>query len=207
LFGIPLPLTVLQVLLVDLGTDILPGLALGVDSPEPGAMTRPPREATERMIGPGLLFRALGFLGLLAAALSLTGYFLVQWDMTGHLLGAMIDQGPLYRQATTVTLAGIVACQIGNAFACRSERASIRSLGFFTNPSLLVAIAAEIVLLASLIGIPPLRRVFDLEPIEPRYWPLLATFPLVFLAVEEVRKGVYRRLSSLRQDLPSTRRE
>ena len=207
LFGIPLPLTVLQVLLVDLGTDILPGLALGVDPPEPGAMSRSPREATQRMVSPGLLLRALGFLGLLAAALSLTGYFLVQWDMTGHLLGAMIDEGPLYRQATTVTLAGIVACQIGNAFACRSERASVRSLGFFTNPTLLLAIAAEIVLLASLIGIQPLRHIFDLEPIEPRYWPLLATFPLLFLAVEEARKGISRRLLFSRQTLRSAHLE
>ena len=198
LAGVPLPLTVLQVLLVDLGTDIFPGLALGVDTAERGVMERPPRPAGERMVSRGLLLRALGFLGVLAAIASLSGYFYVQWDFTGSWFDNLIDEGPLYRQATTMTLAGIVACQVANAFACRSERDSILRLGFLSNRSLLWAIAAEIGLLAALIAIPPLRHVFDLEPIEPKYWPLLAAFPPLFMAAEEARKLVVRRLAPRR---------
>jgi magnesium-transporting ATPase (P-type) len=193
LAGVPLPLTVLQVLLVDLGTDIFPGLALGVDPPERGVMTRHPRRTSERMVNAGLLVRALGFLGVVAAVLSLTGYFIVQWDMTGSFLGNFIDEGELYRQATTVTLAGIVACQVGNAFACRSERDSVFALGLTGNPMLLWAIAAEVALLAAVIAIPPLADVFDLEPIDPGYWPVLALFPFAFLAAEETRKLIARR--------------
>lgn len=194
LAGVPLPLTVLQVLLVDLGTDIFPGLALGVDPPERGIMTRPPRARGERMVSAALLARALGFLGAVSAALSLAGYFVVQWDMTGTFLGNFIDEGPLYRQATTVTLAGIVACQVGNAFACRSERDSAFSASLGANPALLWAIAAEVALLAAVIGIPPLADVFDLEPIDPAYWPMLAVFPFAFLAAEEARKFAARLL-------------
>ncbi len=194
LAGVPLPLTVLQVLLVDLGTDIFPGLALGVDPPERGAMTRPPRAQGEPMVNAGLLLRALGFLGVVAAVLSLAGYFIVQWDMTGTFLGDFIDESDLYRQATTVTLAGIVACQVGNAFACRSERDSVFALGLAGNPMLLWAIAAEVALLAAVIGIPPLADVFDLEPIAPAYWPILAAFPFAFLAAEEARKLIARSL-------------
>jgi len=193
LAGVPLPLTVLQVLLVDLGTDIFPGLALGVDAAEPGAMRRPPRPPGQRMVGRGLLLRALGFLGMLAAVLSLAGYFYVQRDFSGHAFRSFIGEGPLYRQATTMTLAGIVACQVANAFACRSDRESILRLGFLTNRALLWAVAAEVALLAALIGLPPLRAVFALEPIEPRFWPLLTAFPPLFLLGEELRKLLLRR--------------
>jgi magnesium-transporting ATPase (P-type) len=193
---VPLPLTVLQVLLVDLGTDIFPGLALGVDAAEPGAMRRPPRPPGQRMVGRALLLRALGFLGMLAAVFSLAGYFFVQRDFSGDAFRSLIDEGPLYRQATTMTLAGIVACQVANAFACRSDRVSILRLGFLTNRALLWAIAAEVALLAALIGLPPLREVFDLEPIEPRFWPLLAAFPPLFLIAEELRKLLLRRWQS-----------
>jgi Ca2+-transporting ATPase len=194
--GVPLPLIVLQVLLVDLGTDILPGLALGVDPPERGTMQRPPRAAGERMFTRGLMFRALGFLGMTAAALSLAGYFVAQWDFTSGFSESLIDDGPLYRQATTITFAGIVACQIGNAFACRSESESILGLGFLTNKPLLWAIAAEIALLVILIEVPAFRDIFNLEPIEPQFWPMLAAFPPLFLAVEELRKFIRRRLTA-----------
>ncbi len=195
LAGVPLPLTVLQVLLVDLGTDILPGLALGVDQTERGMMEKPPRPSGERMVTRGLLLRALGYLGVWAAALSLAGYFYFQRDATGSLFGPFVDEGALYRQATTVTLAGIVACQVANAFACRSERDSVLRTGFLGNRALLWAVAAEVALLAALIGVPPLRGVFDLEPIDPEYWPVIAAFTPLFLLAEEARKLASRRLA------------
>jgi len=194
LAGVPLPLTILQVLLVDLGTDLLPALALGVDPPQPGLLERPPRALTQRMVSVGLLLRALGFLGMLAAFLSLVGYFVVQWDISGHLFGSFVDEGPRYREATTMTLAGVVGCQVANAFACRSERESAFGAGFLSNHALLWAVAVEIALLSALIGIPPLRDLFELEPVHPKYWPLLAAFALVFLLAEEARKLALRRL-------------
>jgi len=142
-----------------------------------------------------LLLRALGFLGMLAAVLSLAGYFYVQRDFSGAWFDRFVDEGPLYRQATTMTLAGIVACQVANAFACRSDRESILRLGFLTNRALLWGVAAEVGLLVAVIGVPPLREVFDLEPLEPRFWPVLAAFPPLFLAAEELRKLVARRLT------------
>ena len=193
--GVPLPLTILQVLLVDLGTDLFPALALGVDPPERGVMERPPRPLSERMVGPRLLLRALGFLGMLAAALSLAGYFYVQWDLSGHLFRSLIDEGPRYREATTMTLAGIVSCQVANAFACRSEHDPALRVGLFTNIALVWAVAAELALLSAVIGLPPLRGLFELQPIRPQYWPLLAAFPPLFLLAEDARKLAVRRLA------------
>jgi magnesium-transporting ATPase (P-type) len=192
LFGVPLPLTVLQVLLVDLGTDLLPGLALGVEPAGRGTMIGKPRDIREHIVTPRLLARALGWLGMIAAALSLAGYFAFQWDIAGDV-GDYVSEGTIYREATTMTLAGIVACQVANVFACRSESESLFRLGVVSNRPLLFAVAAEIALLAALIGVPFLRGIFDLQPIEPRYWPILITFPFIFLAIEEVRKAVVRR--------------
>jgi magnesium-transporting ATPase (P-type) len=197
LFGVPLPLIVLQVLLVDLGTDLLPGLALGVERPEPGTMNEKPRGLARHIVTRGLLLRALAWLGMLTATLSLSGYFIFQWDVTGEW-GEYVDDGPLYRQATTITFVGIVACQIGNAFACRSERLSVFRLGLASNRAVIAAVAAEIALVALLIAVPPVRDIFGLEPIEPRYWPLLASFPFVLLGVEECRKVLARWLAGRR---------
>ncbi len=188
LFGVPLPLTVLQVLLVDLGTDTLPGLALGVDPPAPGSMERRPRAIGEGIVSGGLLVRALGFLGTAAAVISLSGFFVFQWDVTGTFLGNFLGAGPTYEQATTVTMAGIVACQVANVFACRSERRSVFAMGWRSSRLIALAVVAEVALLAAVIGIPPLAGTFDLQPIDPRYWPMLAVFPFLFLALEEARK-------------------
>ena len=75
--AIPLPLTVLQILAIDLGTETLPALALGREPAEPGLMERPPRRRREGVIRRALLFRAWVFLGLIEAALVLGGFFFV----------------------------------------------------------------------------------------------------------------------------------
>ncbi len=193
LFRIPLPLTIMQILAVDLGTDLLPALALGAEAPESDVMTRRPRQRSERLLNLSTLLRAYGWLGMLEAALSLSGYFFVFWLAGWHSGMPLSDSGPLYVTATTMTLAGIVACQVGNAFACRSRSESIWHLGFRTNRMLLGGIAAELTLLLVLIYTPPLRTVFGLAPLAPWHWLLLLTFGPVLLFFEEGRKALRRR--------------
>ena len=126
-------------------------------------MDRPPRARTEGVIDRSLLYRAWVFLGLIEAALVLAGFFYVLLR-AGWSPGDDVSSGsPLhnaYLQATTMTFAGIVACQIGTAVAARTERASLRSVGFFTNRLLLWGIASEIAFTALLIYVPPLQKVF-----------------------------------------------
>ena len=118
--AIPLPLTVLAILAIDLGTETLPALALGREPAEPGLMQRPPRRRDDGVIRPSMLYRAWVFLGLLSAGLVLGGFFFVLTRAGWHL-GADVGSGtPLhhaYMQATTMTFLGIVACQIGTVFA------------------------------------------------------------------------------------------
>ena len=196
LFQLPLPLTIMQILAVDLGTDLLPALALGSERPQGGVMTRPPRRRAERLLNLPTLLRGYAWLGMLEAVLSLSGYLIVLWLAGWHSGLALESSNPVYMTATTMTLAGIVACQIGNAFACRSESESIWRLGFSTNRMLLAGIAIEILLLLTLIYVPPLRTVFGLAPLAPAHWLLLMTFGPLLLLFEECRKALKRRLGS-----------
>ena len=97
-------------------------------------MERPPRPRGESVVQRAMLLRAWLFLGLIAAALQMAGFFYVLtkagWSPgdptgTGHALH------DAYLEATTMTFLGMVACQIGTAFAARTERASLRSIGVF----------------------------------------------------------------------------
>jgi calcium-translocating P-type ATPase len=192
---IPLPLTVLQILAIDLGTEILPALALGREPAEPGLMVRPPRPRGAGVIDRLLLFRAWVFLGLIEAALVLGGFFFVLLR-SGWNPGDQVSSGhPLhdaYLQATTMTFAGIVACQVGTALAARTERASLRQIGLFTNPLLLWGILSELVFLAAIVLLPPLQHVFATRRLGAPELAMLCVFPFVVWGADELRRARLR---------------
>ena len=136
--AIPLPLTALQILAIDLGTDTIPALALGREPAEPGTMDRPPRPREAGIISRAMLARAWLRLGALEALLVTGGYFLVMlaagWSLGTHT-GAGTPLHHTYLRATTMTWAGIVACQMGAAFAVRTSRASLRQVGVLYQPA------------------------------------------------------------------------
>jgi potassium/sodium efflux P-type ATPase len=201
---IPPALIIMQILIVDLGTDLLPALALGAERAEVGTMQLPPRAKSKPLLDRSLLLRAYCFLGLIEATLGMLGFFSV-WRYYGYDLAALQAIAPtilahtgdptitlIYAQATTMTLAIIVACQDGNVFACRSERASIFRLGFFSNPFIWLGIAIEWMLMIAIIKIAPLRRVFSTAPLTLWQWLLLLFCPLILLGTEELRKALFR---------------
>ena len=187
--AIPLPLTVLQILAIDLGTETLPALALGREPAEPGQMSRPPRSSSAGVIDRALLVRAWGLLGSVSAVLVVTG-FLVTLRRAGWTPGAATGPGtPLhhaYLQATTITFAGIVACQIGTAFAARTDRASLRSIGIFSNPMLLWGIGFELVFTAAVIYVPALQDVFGTAGLSADQLIVVAPFPVIVWGADEV---------------------
>jgi magnesium-transporting ATPase (P-type) len=193
LLGVPLPLTVMQILAVDLGTDLVPALGLGSEPPEPGVMDRPPRPRDERLLGARRLLHAYAFLGVIEAVLALGAFFWVYW-LAGWRPGLpMAAAGELYQRATTMTLAGIVAAQVGNVFACRTERASVFRVGLLRNRLVLVGIVVEVAVLLALIFVPPLRHLFGLAPLALKEWTPLLAFPVIVLGLEEGRKWIVRR--------------
>jgi magnesium-transporting ATPase (P-type) len=193
---VPLPLTVLQILAIDLGTETLPALALGREPAEPGLMERAPRPTSESVITKQMLVRAWCFLGGVSAILVLGGFFMVLlragWQ-PGDAVGAGSLHHHAYLQATTMTFAGIVACQVGTAFASRTSWASLREIGLRSNPLLLWGIGFELVFAAAVIYLPPLQGVFGTTALSPLELLLLAGFPLVVWGADEARRLQQRR--------------
>jgi magnesium-transporting ATPase (P-type) len=207
--GIPLALTVKQILAIDLGTDILPGLALGAERPEPDIMQHPPRRRSQRLIDRSVLQRAFLWLGPIEALLAYSGFALVYLMASGGgfqgwsdfvqlgetLLSGGLDAFPtsVYILAVSVFHAGVVMAQVGNAFACRTATQRGRTLGWFSNPFLWVGVAAEISIILALIYFPPLARAFDHEQIPLNFWPWLVLYAPVLYGLEWIRKRIVRR--------------
>ena len=200
--AIPLPLTVMQILAIDLGTETLPALALGREPAEPGVMSRPPRPREKGIIDRAMLARAWGWLGLVEAALVTGGFFYVLHS-AGWSPGDPVGPGsPLhasYLAATAMTFAGITACQVGTAFAARTSRASLREIGVFSNRLLLWGILFELVFAAAVIYLPPLQEVFGTNALGVRELALLALFPFLVWGTDELRRWAIRKRTGFEQ--------
>jgi sodium/potassium-transporting ATPase subunit alpha len=198
LFGIPLALTIPQILAVDLGTDMVPALALGAEKPDAGIMSVPPRRRTERLMNLSLLLRAYVFLGLIEAGIAMAAFFLLLLTQ-GWTWGTPLDwSDPLYKQATAATFAAIVVAQVANVFACRSDRVSLSQLGWFTNPLLLWGIATELVVLAFILYTPWGNNIFGTSPLPAWIFGPLALGACVLLCAEESRKFIVNRFTDSR---------
>jgi magnesium-transporting ATPase (P-type) len=193
---VPLPLTVLQILAIDLGTETLPALALGREPAEPGLMARPPRRRAQNVIDRSMLVRAWGLMGPVSAALSMGVFFLVLahagWT-PGAATGAGTPLHHAYLQATSATFAAIVACQVGTAFAARTLHSSLKRIGPFSNPLLLAGIGFELLFAAAVIYVPPLQGVFDTAGLPVWVLALLVPMPVLVWGLDEGYRCLRRR--------------
>jgi P-type Ca2+ transporter type 2C len=191
--AVPLPLVVMQVLAIDLGTDMVPAIGLGTERAEPGTMARPPRPRSERLLNRAVLRRVFGWIGplegLAAMASFLFAYVLAGWRPWEPLA----DTGAVYVEATTMTMAGIVMAQVGAGLGWRTNRASLASIGFLSNRLLLIGIVVEIGMVALLAYTPGLDRAFHTGDLGAWNWAFLLAWPPVVLGAEEVRKAMLRR--------------
>ena len=195
LFRIPLPLTIIQILAVDLGTDMLPALALGAEKPDPDTMRRPPRPRSERLLNWGTLLRAYLFLGLLEAIAGMAAFFFVlhggAWQY-GNVLGSHAN---LYLQATTACLSAIIAMQVVNVLLCRHPAMSVFSRGHRRNYLIWYGIGFELLLLLLIDYTPWGNALFGTAPLTAEVWLFIMPFGIGMLLLEELRKAVVRRRS------------
>ncbi len=193
LLKIPLPLTIIQILAVDLGTDMLPALGLGTEKPHPGVMRQPPRARHDRLLNWPLVARAYLFLGVMEAAAAMAAFFFVLHG-AGWRYGEEISHlDPLYLQATTATLTAIIVMQVMNVFLCRSGTESIFSLGPLGNRLILLGVATEIILILVIDYTPWGNLIFGTAPIGLNVWLFVIPFAFAMLALEEVRKWIARK--------------
>ena len=193
--AIPLPLTVMQILTIDLGTDMLPALGLGAESAEPGIMKLPPRSRQAHLLTKNVLWRAFGWYGLIGSVVSTAGYFFVN-----HTFGwpqvPLAASGEPYIEATTMTLAAVVFCQMANVLNCRTQNASVWNLGVFSNHKINIGIFAEFLILIVLMYVPLLQNVFQTGPLNAEEWLFLICIPIPVFFLEEFRKKLVRHYKS-----------
>jgi P-type Ca2+ transporter type 2C len=196
---LPLALGVKQILAIDLGTDIFPALALGSENPEPDVMQRPPRQKKQPVVDGRLLRRSFIWLGMLEAVLCFAAFLFINNALDIPYLQSLHDMVfsslPHSAQnslAITVYYAGVVMAQVGNAFACRTDRNRGRYLGWLSNPALIRGVIIDIVILLALIYIKPLANLFGNVPIPPILWIGLIFFPIFLYGMDSIYKMVNR---------------
>jgi calcium-translocating P-type ATPase len=190
--GVPLALTIIQILAVDLGTDMVPALGLGAEPPHPTVMQRPPRRRDDRLLDAGLLVRAYLFLGSCQAVGAMAAFFFVlagagwQWGQT------LAADDETYRQATTACLTAIVLMQVVNVHLCRSGTSSIFSQPLFGNRLITSGIVAEILIILLIDYTSVGQALFGTAPIARSAWLAVLPFAIGMLALEEARKAIVR---------------
>ncbi|MBN1525769.1 MAG: cation-translocating P-type ATPase [Spirochaetales bacterium] len=184
LLGMPIPLSPLMLLWLNLITDGAPAIALGLESGEPGIMKLPPRPPKEPVINQRMTFSIL-LIAVADAAAVLSAYVFALNRHPGE---------PGVPIAMTVAFATLVCSELVRAFTSRSELLSIFSIGIFKNKTMILATSGSLLLLLAVLYFPPLSSVFKTVPLTGTDW--LYMLPFVFIAplVQEIIKFVNRRL-------------
>ena len=176
----PLALSVLQILALDIGTDLLPALALGSEAPSRGTLKRPPER--RHLMDRALMFRVFGLLGPVEAVFEMTAYTAVLIG-AGWTPGAELPPSDVLMAASGAAFTTVVLAQLANAFACRSASVPPWRLGWFSNRLLVWAVLAELGLLAVFLFLGPLAALLGHAPPSPGGLAVaLAAIPAVLLA-------------------------
>jgi Ca2+-transporting ATPase len=178
LAGLPSPLLPIHILWVNLVTDSLPALALGVDPINPKVMKQPPRKQTEKVI----TNREAGYMMVEGSFIALCSLTAFMWVWHG--------QGEYLNKARTMAFLVLAYCQDFHSYNCRSRRESIFTLGVFSNPQLVMASAVSLVMQLVVIYTPFMQRIFKTEALGLSDWAVvvgLASLPL--WAMELVKVG------------------
>ena len=181
----PLALSVLQVLCLDIGTDILPAVALGAEPSSPRVLAQPP--LGRHLLDRALLMRALVILGLTESAVEMAA-FLSTLAGAGWTPGAPFPAGAPLLVASGAAFTAVVMGQMANAFACRSARLTPWQLGWLSNRYLVIAVACEAAMLVAFLYVPFLARLLEHAPPNTiGYLVAVLAIPLV-LGVDSIQK-------------------
>lgn len=190
---IPLPLTIMQILTIDIGTDMVPALGLGAEASEASVMYQPPRSSSERLLNRNVMFVGFIWYGLIGTLFALGGYFLANYLHGWPVLELAGEGSRVYAEATTMMLAGVVFSQIGMVLNNRTDVESVFKRGLFSNRYINIGIVVEVILLLALIYIPFFNGIFNTAPISLIEWLYLICIPFIVFGIEELRKAFLRK--------------
>lgn len=172
-FYLPNPLTPIQILFVNLATDGLPAIALGVDPPDKDIMMQQPRTKSEGIFARGLWEKII-VRGCLIGVCTLFSFELAR-------LFAMD-----LATCRTISLCTLVMSQLLHVFECRSERHSIFEIKIFSNPYLLGAVCVSVIMICSILYIPFLKSVFNTVSLNLDQWALVLFFSGIIFLINSV---------------------
>jgi sodium/potassium-transporting ATPase subunit alpha len=187
-FKIPMPLSVIQILSIDLGSDMLPGLALGSEKPEKNIMKRPPVGSGEKILDWEVFKRGYFFIGIIEATAAMVAFISFLLLHGWHYGTVELNDPLLHSQAMTMTLLGAVSCQLVNVWTMRSWEFSAWSVGWTNNKLLLGAMVMEFLWIWMLLGFEPVQKVFHTAYIPPSELWILLPFPIILFISHEFYK-------------------
>ena len=173
LFMLPNPLTPIQILFVNLATDGLPAIALGVDPADSDIMRQMPRSKKEGIFSRGLTEKIL-----------IRGTLIGLCTLLSFMVGRYFNMD--LQTCRTIALSTLVLSQLFHVFECRSERHSIFEIKLFTNPYLVVAVTISIIMMCSVLYIPFLSGIFHTVPLGLKHWAIVLTFSSVIAFINSI---------------------
>ncbi len=192
---IPNPLSVIQILSIDLGSDMLPGLALGSEKPEKNIMKRPPVGKDEKILDWEVFKRGYFFIGVIEASAAMFAFMSFLFAH-GWQYGQVNLNNPLFHaQAMTMTLLGAVTSQLANVWTMRSWDFNIWTISWKSNKTLLFAWGAVLVWIYMLLNVEAVQKVFNTAHVPTRDLWILLPFPILILVSHETYK--YLRLKKM----------
>jgi Ca2+-transporting ATPase len=203
LAGLPAPLTVIQLLWLNLLTDGAPALALAMEKGDPAIMDRKPRPPSEPIVNKTMQ-GGIGIQGV-TQTLVVLGAFIVGllWHLDASALAGS-GMNPLQyvlqydwrgvdvQTAETMAFVTLSLCELFRAYTVRSERQSIFRIGVFSNKYMQYAVLVSVVLLLLVVGVPFLQPIFNTHMPNAREWAVVLGFALVPAIVEEITKAYLR---------------
>ena len=177
LFGLPSPLTPIQLLWLNLVTDAFPALALGVEPAEPGIMEEDPRDPSASIIS-----------GKTKINLILQSTFITIAVLAAYIIGLNWIFPDSIEGAHTMVFATLITSELLRAFSIRSEKYTLKKLGFFSNPNLVKATILSFILLLVVMYVPFLKDLFEVVALTWEWIPVLvlALIPLVLGEISKV---------------------
>ena len=193
LLGVPLPLAVIQILAIDLGMEILPSLSLIMEPPQPGVMDKPPRKSN-RLLDLRVLLRA-AYIGSLVSMVVLLAAFGI-WGNAGWTFGQKtVGNLTIYAMGTTAVMVGIIAAQIGNLFATRTDHESAFKLSPLRNKWIFIGIVGQTAIMILIVYLPLLQPFFGTAALPLKELLLLYSLAPTVFFLEESRKFILRRIN------------
>jgi sodium/potassium-transporting ATPase subunit alpha len=205
LLGIPLPLPVLLIIAIDLGTDMAPAIGLASEPAETDVMREPPRPRRQRLLSRDLLLSSYLLWGLLESLAGFGAYFWVLYSGGWQPGEALSLLDPLYGSATAAFFIAIVICQVANVMIWRTTRQSVIAKGLLGNRAVLLGVAVECLLLLVIVQTSLGHRLFGTAPAPLMAWLIPAAVALIMLALSETLKALKRTPSPARVALESSR--